>query len=77
MSGAFVLARSVYNVSLAMAADGQISVIVADIQDGLGRGDVIAKLELLAQMNGARDECTQPGRVVTFRLYWRTHQEQQ
>lgn len=62
MSGAFVLARSVYNELLAMAADGQISVIVADIPDRLGRGDAIAKLELLAQMNGARVEYAQPGR---------------
>jgi DNA invertase Pin-like site-specific DNA recombinase len=62
MSGAFVLARSVYNDLLNLAADGQVSVIVADIPDRLGRGDAIAKLELLAQLNGARVEYAQPGR---------------
>jgi site-specific DNA recombinase len=62
MSGSFVLARSVYNELLNLAADGQISVIVADIPDRLGRGDAIAKLELLAQLNGARVEYAQPGR---------------
>ena len=62
MSGAFVLARSVYNEYLNMAADGKVNVIVADIPDRLGRGDAIAKLELLAQLNGARVEYAQPGR---------------
>ena len=62
MSGAFVLARSVYNELLNLAADGRISVIVVDIPDRLGRGDAIAKLELMAQLNGARVEYAQPGR---------------
>lgn len=62
MSGSYVLARSTYNELLNMAADRQISVIVADRPDRLGRGDAIAKLELLAQLNGARVEYAQPGR---------------
>jgi site-specific DNA recombinase len=61
-SGAFVLARSDYNELLSMAADGRISVIVVDIPDRLGRGDVIAKCELLAELNGARVEYATPGR---------------
>jgi site-specific DNA recombinase len=64
MSGAFVLARSTFNELLEMAADGRISVIVADIPDRLGRGDAISKLELLAELNGARVEFAQPGRDV-------------
>lgn len=62
MSGAFVLARSTFNELLQLAADGAITVIVVDIPDRLGRGDVIAKLELLAQLNGARIEYAVPGR---------------
>ena len=62
MSGAFVLARSVYNELLNVAAEGRLSVIVVDIPDRLGRGDAIAKLELLAQLNGARVEYAMPGR---------------
>ena len=48
-SGAFVLARSDFNDLLEMGAAGEIEVIVVDIPDRLGRGDVIAKCELLAQ----------------------------
>ena len=61
-SGALVLARSKYNELLEQAADGLISVFVVDIPDRLGRGDAIAKLELMAQLNGARVEYAQPGR---------------
>ncbi len=45
-----------------MAADQTINVIVCDIPDRLGRGDAIAKLELLAQLNGASVEYASPGR---------------
>ena len=62
ISGIFVLARSIYNELLDMAADSQIDVIVVDIPDRLGRGDAIAKCELLAQMNGAKVEYASPGR---------------
>lgn len=62
MSGSFVLARSKYNKYLDMGADGLLNVIVADIPDRLGRGDAIAKLELLAQMNNLRVEYASPGR---------------
>lgn len=65
ISGSFVLARSEYNDLLNMAADGQIDVIVVDIPDRLGRGDTIAKCELLAQMNGATIEYASPGRDVS------------
>lgn len=63
-SGGFVLARSTFNELLAMMADGLIEVIVVDIPDRLGRGDVIAQCELLAKMNGGRIEYAQPGRDV-------------
>jgi site-specific DNA recombinase len=62
ISGTFVLARSGFNELLNMAADGLISVIIADVPDRLGRGDAIAKLELLAQLNGAHIEYANPGR---------------
>lgn len=62
MSGTFVLARSTFNELLTLAADGALTVIVVDIPDRLGRGDVIAKLELMTQLNGARIEYAQPGR---------------
>ena len=55
-SGAFVLARSVFAELLDMAVDGLIQVIVVDVPDRLGRGDAIAKLEYMAQLNGARIE---------------------
>ncbi len=60
-SGAFVLARSDFNELLEMGASGQIDVIVVDIPDRLGRGDVIAKCELLAQLNGCRIEYARKG----------------
>jgi site-specific DNA recombinase len=56
MSGAFVLARSVFAELLDMAANGLIQVIVVDVPDRLGRGDVIAKMEYMAELNGARIE---------------------
>ncbi len=56
MSGAYVLARSGFAELLDMAADGLIQVIVVDVPDRLGRGDAIAKLEYMAQLNGARVE---------------------
>ena len=62
ISGAFILARSEFNDLLNMAAEGKLSVIVVDIPDRLGRGDAIAKLELLAQLNGAIIEYATPGR---------------
>lgn len=62
ISGAMVLARSEFIDLLDMAAAGQLTVIVVDISDRLGRGDTAAKLELLAQLNGARIEYAQPGR---------------
>jgi site-specific DNA recombinase len=65
MSGSFVLARSVFNELLEMAAEGQISVIVSDRPDRLGRGDAISKLELLAQLNNARIEYAVPGHDTT------------
>ena len=55
-SGAHVLARSVFAELLDLAADGQIQVIVVDVPDRLGRGDAIAKLEYMAQLNGVRIE---------------------
>ena len=62
ISGAFVLARSEFNDLLEMAANGDLEVIVVDIPDRLGRGDAIAKLELLAQLNGAGIEYATAGR---------------
>lgn len=62
MSGSFVLARSGFSDLLEMAADGDLDVIVVDIPDRLGRGDAIAKLELLAQLNGSEIEYSSPGR---------------
>jgi site-specific DNA recombinase len=56
MSGAFVLARSGFAELLDMAANGLIQVIVVDVPDRLGRGDAIAKLEYMAELNGARIE---------------------
>ena len=61
LSGVFVLARSKYNELLTMAADGLLDVIVVDIPDRLGRGDAIAKCELLADMNGCKIEYAKPG----------------
>ena len=55
MSGSFVLARSVFNELLEMAADGGISVIVVDIPDRLGRGDVIANLESHGEVEQCAD----------------------
>jgi site-specific DNA recombinase len=60
-SGAFVLARSVFNELLDMLARQEINVIVVDAPDRLGRGDVIAKCELLAQLNGGSILYAQPG----------------
>lgn len=62
MSGRFVLARSKFNRYLNMGADEQLDVVVVDIPDRLGRGDTIAKLELLAQMNNLTVEYASPGR---------------
>ena len=64
-SGAFVLARSDFNDLLEMGAAGEIEVIVVDIPDRLGRGDVIAKCELLAQLNNCRIEYATKGHDVT------------
>jgi site-specific DNA recombinase len=61
ISGTFVLARSKFNALLEMAAEGKIDVIVVDIPDRLGRGDAIAKCELLADMNGCKIEYAKPG----------------
>jgi predicted site-specific integrase-resolvase len=55
-SGAYVLARSVFAELIDMAADGLIQVIVVDVPDRLGRGDAIAKLEYMVQLNGAHIE---------------------
>jgi len=65
ISGSLVLARSVFNSLMDRGADGEIDVIVADIPDRLGRGDAIAKLELLAQLNNVSIEYAAPGRDVT------------
>jgi site-specific DNA recombinase len=56
MSGSFVLARSGLAELLDMAADGLIQVIVVDVPDRLGRGDAIAKIEYMTELNGARVE---------------------
>jgi site-specific DNA recombinase len=61
ISGAFIFARSGFNDLLGLAGEGKLSVIVADKPDRLGRGDAIAKLELLAQMSGAHIEFATPG----------------
>jgi site-specific DNA recombinase len=60
ISGAFIFARSGFNALLELAGEGKLSVIVADKPDRLGRGDAIAKLELLAQMSGAHIEFATP-----------------
>lgn len=65
ISGSFVLARSTFNGFLDMAAEGELDVIVVDIPDRLGRGDAIAKLELLAQLNNTSIEYAAPGRDTT------------
>jgi site-specific DNA recombinase len=65
ISGSFVLARSDFQNLLEMGARGEIDVIVVDIPDRLGRGDTIAKLELLAQMHNVRIEYARPGRDVS------------
>ena len=62
VSGSFVLSRSGFNRFLELGADGKLDVIVVDIPDRLGRGDAIAKLELLAQLNQLAVEYAQPGR---------------
>lgn len=62
ISGAMVMARTGFRELCELANAGQLSVIVADIPDRLGRGDAIAKLEFMAQMYGARIEYAQPGR---------------
>ena len=62
ISGSFVLARSAFNNFLEMASDGKVDVLIVDIPDRLGRGDTIAKCELLAEMNGASIEYATPGR---------------
>ncbi len=62
MSASFVLARSVFHELLDMAADSLIDVIVVDVPDRLGRGDAIAKLENMAELNNAHIEYAQPGR---------------
>jgi site-specific DNA recombinase len=54
MSGAFVLARPEFNALLELASKSKVDIIVVDIPDRFGRGDAVAKLELLAEMNGAR-----------------------
>lgn len=54
MSGAFVLARPEFNGLLELASQSKLQWIVVDIPDRLGRGDAIAKLELLAEMNGCK-----------------------
>jgi len=63
-SGALVLARTDLQALLLMASRGELDVIVVDIPDRLGRGDVIAQCELLARMNNCRIEYAQPGRDV-------------
>ena len=65
ISGSFVLARTRFNELLEMAGNGLIDVLVCDIPDRLGRGDAIAKLELLAQLSGAPVEYASPGRDVS------------
>ncbi len=62
ISGTFILARSAFNKYLEMMADGKLDAIVVDIPDRLGRGDAIAKCELLAQLNGGQIEYATPGR---------------
>lgn len=54
MSGAFVLARPEFNGLLELANQGKVDVIVVDIPDRFGRGDAVAKLEMLADMSGAK-----------------------
>ena len=54
MSGIFVLARPEFNGLLEIASQGKIDIIVVDIPDRFGRGDAVAKLELLAEMSGAQ-----------------------
>src|SRR5688500_699239 len=62
MSGAFVRARSDIMALREEAEKGRLDVIVFDIPDRLGRGESISKLELLAQLHGARVEYARPGR---------------
>lgn len=62
ISGALVMARAGFRELCELADANQLSVIVADIPDRLGRGDAIAKLEFMAQLYGARIEYAQPGR---------------
>lgn len=62
MSGTLVMARAGFRQLCELAERGQLSVIVADIPDRLGRGDAIAKLEFMAQLYGARIEYATPGR---------------
>jgi site-specific DNA recombinase len=65
ISGTFILARSAFNRYLEMMAEGKLDAIVVDIPDRLGRGDAIAKCELLAQLNGGQIEYATPGRDDT------------
>jgi site-specific DNA recombinase len=65
ISGTFILARTAFNEYLEMMEAGRLDVIVVDIPDRLGRGDTIAKCELLAQLNGGRIEYAAPGRDDT------------
>jgi len=61
IGGDFIEARIEFNELLDMATAGQISVIVVDIPDRLGRGDAIAVCEYLAREHGARIEYATPG----------------
>ena len=65
ISGAMVMARAGFRELCELASTEQLSVIVADIPDRLGRGDAIAKLEFMAQIYGARIEYAQPSRDTT------------
>ncbi|MFZ0547572.1 MAG: recombinase family protein, partial [Candidatus Promineifilaceae bacterium] len=62
ISGTFILARTTFNRYLEMMSEGQLDIIVVDIPDRLGRGDAIAKCELLAELNGGKIVYAQPGR---------------
>ena len=62
ISGSFILARTTFNRYLEMMSESKLDVIIVDIPDRLGRGDAIAKCELLAELNGGKIVYAQPGR---------------
>jgi site-specific DNA recombinase len=61
MSRAFNPQSPIYQ-TLRMAERGEINAVMFDLPDRLGRGDVIAQLELLYRLAGAQVIYAQPGR---------------